>query len=671
MRKFILILLTLLCVTCIDHVEAQVNKHYFVWVGRDMVMESRYEEAIETLNILLKADPDAYEGYFWRGIAKYHLDDLLGAERDFTTTLEKNQVYTTAYQFRAITRSRMGNYPDALNDFQEAISLRPDYLAPYYSRGVVYMLTRQYEKAVTDLNMYIRFNQRDADAYANRGVAHLNLRDTTAAHEDFERAIRTNRNYPRGYMERGGLRMQQGDYEQALVDFNTAIKCDSTYAPAYFSRAIVHHKQKNLTAALHDFDQVLAIDPTNSVTYFNRALLRTEIGDYNRALEDYDKVAIYSPGNVLVYYNRAGLYNKLGEFKKALRDYDSAIELFPDFANAYLNRSGVKQMLRDSNGAAKDLRTAEKKIEEYRSKLENGIADSFADTTRQFNALLSFDARMSNAPARSSVLSDKEKIILRPLYGFTLRTPDTDELQGSDRHKNRRVNDFLALFDNKMIVFSCGGTNIPAGELVALDSRVSELIMKSGPQWELYFQRGITQSLLRQYTNAANSLSAAIEIEPSNPFLYLNRSTILAEMTDFISSMDNEYARISVEGNRTTGGRNASTTRTYNYDEAIADLNKAAKLYPDFAYIYYNRGNLLALSGKFEEAFVDYSRAIALNPELAEAYFNRGLVQIYMEKMRNGLLDMSKAGEMGITEAYTVLKLYANELENPKDNGSN
>ena len=86
MRKFIGAILFLFCMFA-DNAGAQVNKQYFVWVGRDMVMDSRYREAIETLNILLRADPDAYEGYFWRGIAKYHLDDLLGAERDFTLTL--------------------------------------------------------------------------------------------------------------------------------------------------------------------------------------------------------------------------------------------------------------------------------------------------------------------------------------------------------------------------------------------------------------------------------------------------------------------------------------------------------------------------------------------------------------------------------------------------------
>ena len=109
--------------------------------------------------------------------------------------------------------------------------------------------------------------------------------------------------------------------------------------------------------------------------------------------------------------------------------------------------------------------------------------------------------------------------------------------------------------------------------------------------------------------------------------------------------------------------------RTYDYDEAISDLNKAAKLNPNLPCIYYNRGNLFALSGRFPEAFEEYSHAIALYPGLAEAYFNRGLVQIYMKDTRKGLLDISKAGELGIGEAYDLLRLYsAAGMPNDTDN---
>lgn len=666
MRKFIGAILFLFCMFA-DNAGAQVNKQYFVWVGRDMVMDSRYREAIETLNILLRADPDAYEGYFWRGIAKYHLDDLLGAERDFTLTLAKNPVYTNAYQFRALTRSRLGNYDDAMKDFDEAIELRPDYPAPYYSRGVTNILTGRYREAVDDFNMYMRFNQRDADAYANRGTAYLHLQDTVAAYEDFGRAIRTNREYPRGYLERGSLYMEQGRYDEALADFDTAVRCDTSYIPAYFSRAMVYYRKHNLQAALADFDRVLELDPTSSVTYFNRALVRTETGDYNRALEDYDQVAAYSPGNVIVYYNRAGLRFRLGELQGALEDYDRAIELYPDFANAYLGRASVKYLLRDSEGAERDRSVAERKIAEYRARLEGESEVSFADTSRQFDKLLSFDTQLSDGPVRNTAMGTKERITLRPSYGFTLRS-DAEPGRGLILHPGEaEAEEFIASLGDASVVFGCEGSDMAAAALVRKDEAVSADIAANGSRWQAYFMRGMTQALLKQYTNAVGALSTAITLSPRNPFLYIARSAVQAEMTDFISSMDNGYSRISPESDRSARMRDAA--RTYDYDEAISDLNKAAKLNPNLPCIYYNRGNLFALSGRFPEAFEEYSHAIALDPGLAEAYFNRGLVQIYMKDTRKRLLDISKAGELGIGEAYDLLRLYsAAGMPNDTDN---
>lgn len=652
MRRFLFAILSLLCVSVAD-AQAQYDKHYFVWLGRDMVMQNRYRDAIETLNMLLRVDADSYEGYFWRGVAKYNLDDLIGAERDLSMAIEKNPVYTNAYQFRALTRSRLGNYGDAMRDYQEAIELRPDYLAPYFSRGVTRILTGDYDGAVEDFNMYLRYNQRDADAFANRGVAYLNLCDTVAACADFERAIRTNREHPRGYMERGSVYMAQGRYTEAEEDFNRAVECDTTYVPAYFSRAMANYEQHRLMEAMADFDKVLELDPASSVTYFNRALLRTEVGDYNRALEDYNAVAEYSPDNVIVYYNRAGLNLRLGDLDAALADYDRAIELYPDFANAYLGRADVKYLLRDTRGAERDRKTAESKIAAYRARLERDGEVSFADTARQFDRLLSFDTRMSDAPIRSAIAGKRESVTLRPLYRFTLG-------EGEDRFAPMRPGrkeaaDFISLLGTEGVVFTCAADDADTRTVIALDR--SMVGAASGDSWQYHFMRGITQALLRQYTNAVKELTAAVLLEPGNPFLYMERSAVQAEMTDFISSINGSYSRISLESDRSSGM--GDIVRYYSYDEAIADLNKAAKLAPELPQIYYNRGNLYALSGDFPAAFADYSRAVELDPYFAEAYFNRGLVQIYMKDTRTGLLDIGKAGELGIGDAYEVLDLYS------------
>ena len=301
LRKLVVGILLAWALLCGVRAQAQYNREYFFWVGRSCMMNNDYQEAIRTLNTLLRFDEKAYEGYFLRGIAKYNLDDLLGAEADFSTAIRLNPVYTQAYTYRAITRSRLGNYDDALQDFREAIELRPDLPGPYYSRGVTRLLNQQFREAIDDFDMFIRQETKVADAYICRGLSYLHLKDTTRAYDNFNLAIRTNREDPNGYNRRGGLHLEQEQYEEAEADFNKAIRCDSNYLLSYFNRALVYNATNRPMQALADFDKVIRLDSTNSLTYFNRAMLRTQIGDYNRALEDYDRVA------PLLAQQRAGL----------------------------------------------------------------------------------------------------------------------------------------------------------------------------------------------------------------------------------------------------------------------------------------------------------------------------------------------------------------------------
>jgi len=43
---------------------------------------------------------------------------------------------------------------------------------------------------------------------------------------------------------------------------------------------------------------------------------------------------------------------------------------------------------------------------------------------------------------------------------------------------------------------------------------------------------------------------------------------------------------------------------------------------------------------------------------LAEAWYNRGLAKIYAKKVSEGIEDLSKAGELGLYQAYSVIKKY-------------
>jgi len=87
-------------------------------------------------------------------------------------------------------------------------------------------------------------------------------------------------------------------------------------------------------------------------------------------------------------------------------------------------------------------------------------------------------------------------------------------------------------------------------------------------------------------------------------------------------------------------------------------LNLALKLCPKHPYLLYNRGVFKAQHSDYQAAIADFSMAIENEPYLAEAYYNRGLCQLYLKHETEAVQDLSKAGEMGLYQAYSLIKRY-------------
>ncbi len=588
---------------------AQLNKHYFFWMGHNMLSEERYGAAIEAMNLLLSTDDELYEAYYQRGVAKYFLGDLLGSENDLSRAIELNPVFTMAYDRRAVTRAEMGNYDDALKDLGEVIDLRPDIIGAYFNRALILLRSGEYERAIEDMNRYIRREDKVPVAYLIRGEAQLNMQDTVRARADFDRAIVVNRAAPEGYYSRGRLNTIQKQWDDALNDLGCALECDPAFLSARFWRAIAYAESDQPLSALQDLDKVIESDDSHIAAYFNRAILRSKVGRMDEALEDYNTVAAYNPNNVLVYYNRAGLYAMRGDYRAAAADYSRAIDLYPDFANAYMLRSEMKAMAGDARGSDADRRTAQRKIAEYRDKVADSTYSIYADPERDFSRLMEFDTPFARGDHERSV---NVAMAIRPMFRF-----------------------------------------VPAEGGMVL-SAAADIPTIEEPAYTTYgdFERGVMQMLDKQYTNAVNLFSSAIGKEPDNGNLYLARAAARVEMIEFISSIDTYY--------NSPGALKPASARIYNYDEAFSDINKALRLMPREARAHYNRANLNVAADRMPDAYDDYTHAITLDPSLAEAWFNRGLVQIYLKDVRKGLLDLSKAGELGITEAYELLKTFDN-----------
>lgn len=656
---------------------AQYDKDVFYMRGRQALADGKYAQSIENFNILARLDTTDHLTFFFRGIAKYNLGDLRGAQRDFNTSVRLNPVFTSGYHYRAITESRFGDYDKALEDLQTAISLRPGYEGLYFSRGVTYFLSQQFDKAVADFDRYIRRQPRDPAAYLNRGASYLFLSDTTKALADYNKAISLDRNEPEGYIRRGRLYASINEYEHALVDLNQAIKLDSTSTFAYFNRALMHYELKDYNSAMADLNKVLESEPGNALTLYNRSLINAQVGDFEAALSDMDRVININPGNVLAFYNRASYFVQMERWRDALEDYDRAIELYPDFAKAYMNRSYVENMLGMRAQSKKDYDIATQKVAEYR-KTSSENQGSFADTTKKYSSLLALDAEFAKKDFDDELLQNRDiDVRLRPMYRFALsRERNTVNYALSNRYENPLVDRFVQTSDVPVVVASADTAVLfKAGES---GEQLENALYGTGDgasgivKARISFLRALYDVHQRQYNSALSQYTSASE-EPTDDrfgkqyraFYLMNRGVLRADMIEFMSSIQTNVQTLTMDDQRTTRARVSDrVSRTYDYSEAIEDMERSRDIAPDVAYIHFNLGNLYCLATRHVEAIESYGEAVKLYPQMGDAYYNRGLVLIYLKDKEKGCIDLSRAGELGVVDAYSVINKYCEEDEN-------
>lgn len=644
---------------------AQYDKDMFMYRGRSALADGKFSQAIENFNILARLDTTDYENYFFRGIAKYNLGDFRGAKQDFNAAVRINPVFTSGYHYRGITESRTGNYDAALSDINKALELRPGYSGLYFSRGVTYFLSQRFDNAVKDFDRYIRKEPKDPSAYLNRGASYLFLGDTLKAMTDYNKAIRLDRFDPEGYVRRGRLYAAQNRMDLAIEDMDKAIAIDTSNTFAYFNRALMYYEQKKYREAMSDLNRVLRDEPGNALTLYNRGLIMAQLGDYEGALEDLDRVLNINPDNVLAHFNRASVLIELGMYRDALEDYDRAIELYPDFAKAYMNRSYVKNLLGMQKESKADYQTAQRKVAEYRAK---NVTDenSLADTTKKYSSLLAFEADFAKKDFNDEMLQHRDvDIKLRPMFSFV---PADAADEGNYMTSHVYENPLLQRFERSLpvaVTLDNTGTVKCSGDFTKLRGEGLSPAREE-------FLLALADSRDRQYNLARAHYDNAIAESPATDveklyraFYYMNRGVLRADMIEFISSIESNVQSLSMDDSGNTRARvKDQVTRHYDYSEAIDDLLEADAIAGNIPYILYNLANLYCLSSDFVKAIENYTKAIAAFPYLGDAYFNRGLVQIYLKDKEKGCIDLSRAGELGVGDAYGVIKKFCEDEKN-------
>ena len=647
--RFYLFLTVFFSFSVFQVTHAQKPKYKFgdyIQFGRVALSNGHNQEAIQYLNAAINHRPASYEGYFLRGIAKYYLDDYLGAESDFTIAMQYDPYNGEIYHYRGIVRSQQYNFGGALADYATAIHLNPKNPIFYLNRARSYLFLKVYDSSLVDCNKSISLKYKDEDVYVLRGMAYAGKKAYRLAISDFNRAIKKNPEITNAYVQRGSVFMDMKQADSAISDFNKAIAMNPNDSYAIFNRGLARMETKDTLGAFQDLNLVIELSPRNSYAYYNRAILKIGGGDEKGAIEDLDKVVALNPDNIVVFLYRGRLKAGIEDLKGAIKDFNKAIEIYPEFADAYYERSRVKKQQGDFDGADEDYKFAFM-INDFNFKRSDSLN---IQEEMYLRRIMAFSGEFKDKRESAEQLeAETIDIQLLPVFVPVLFAKDLKGLQFYDTYSKSQYHmPVVTLLNNPELI----NTHLALDELNKPDSSLPY----SGDD---YLKKAGLYADLTDYSNALDNFEKAITTDPGLVLAYFGRANTRLKLTELFNSGMHDDILFNVNTSYPKSDKNRDNKpETYSYEKIIDDYSKVIAMDPEFQYAWYNRAFVKALKGDYWGAVGDYSKAINLDPNFADAYYNKGLLLIYLNLKTVGCKAMSHAGELGQENAYKVMKRY-------------
>jgi tetratricopeptide (TPR) repeat protein len=536
-----------------------------------------------------------------------------------------------------------------MEDFDKALEMDGTNGEIWFHRARTNLILKKTYSCIVDCNKAIQLHFEGEAVYILRASAEQEIKRYPEAIEDLNMARKINPKNGYVFSQRALVWNELNQIDSAMLDFSRAIALDSTNTYALFNRALTLLKKPDQKAALKDLNTVIRISPYNSYAYYNRAIVLIGLNEKRRAIHDFDIVSKLDPKNIISYYYRSKLKSELGDYTGALDDLNKTIALLPDYTDAWYDRYEVKLKLKDPKGAQSDYRQA---LDLTRKNHLN--PDSLKTDRKDYlKSLVKLSGDFEEMNTLNSKLQNQSvDIQLKPMFSLLLWKVDFGKVKLCDVYKKEHYYTNILTLTNEAGLVSDSA-------LRAEVTHQTKLIDSVGSLPYYHFRRAVSFFQLRNYDHALTDLSATLSADSGYIAAWFSRANARYELIQLINAQE-EYPQDLIMGKTAPKPQNPgiSATLEHTYEAVIHDLDKALTLDPELSFAWYNRGYVNSRMGNYREAIDDFSKAIALRNDFAEAFYNRGLICILLSENHPGCLDLSRAGELGITDAYKVMKRY-------------
>lgn len=634
---------------------SQINADRVMLMGRNALYYEDYVLSMQYFNMVINAKPYLSEPYFYRGLAKFYLEDFSGASLDCKEAVEKNPFVARNYELLGLCFINLKQYDEARGAYQKLLKLEPENRNGWYNYILCEAETEHYEQAMNSLDSVIRKWPAEAQFYTVKAQVAFQQKDTVLAEQALKQALEVDQYDERVWEMLAMISLSRKDYKTGEEQLTQAISINKRNANYYVNRALARYHQRNLRGAMSDYDEAIVVDPKSYIGHFNRGLLRAQVGDDNRAIEDFNYVLEVEPDNMIALFNRALMRNNTGDYRGALKDLTAVIKEFPTFWTGYQMRASIRRKLGDINGAERDEFKVMKAQMEARYQ---GKKFKTSGTTRKKS---------------DRDMNDYDKLVEEDTVVYTQKY--------SSEYRGKIQNKQVEMRPEAMFVLTYHPQRVGVERSVAYHPELEALNQKGWLPQRVAManhEQTLDRNLVQKHFARLEVLAQKLDAAAPAVTLYLERALEYYTVQDYDAAMEdiNKYlghspestlgyflrAQIKIrqlEAFAGTGQEKSVAALQIGYNAALSDLDLVVQKIPDFKYAYYNIGYIYMLEQDYAKAEEAFTKALKIDPDFGEALFNRGVAYIKQEKVQQAISDLSRAGELGLYDSYSLIKKYA------------
>ncbi|HEX8039429.1 MAG TPA: tetratricopeptide repeat protein [Chryseosolibacter sp.] len=360
----------------------------------------------------------------------------------------------------------------------------------------------------------------------------------------------------------------------------------------FYEEAETAYNEDKYGRALQLLDECLKFYPGFYEAYSLRGSVKEILKDNAGALTDYSIYLEKFPDHLPVLMSRAILRYKIGFYDQAKEDFRKLLGMNPTETNTVFYRQNM------SVGERSPLMTPESGHKSY---VYNYLGLTEAKLKNYAAAIGCYDSALMLNPTEADYFVNRG--LSREALGDSLAAADyTQALQLNPAHTLAKHN--LAALKAKQ------------GKSATYEDRLTETIHEDSTMLYPYLERAMQRFEGGYYAGAVDDYTKALEIDPSDPEIWLGRGLAREKLKD--------------------------------HEGAFSDYTKAIDLKENFFKAWINRGNVLFKMERYSDAIEDFNVALVYRSDYAPAIYNRAMAKMKLKNKADACADLKLAESLGM-----------------------